>query len=86
MEAEVAADYMGQAEGLLKEGQPGKFDHVSAAVLAGAALEKTLRTFCNEQPPPVSAGSRPYQSQRHRLIKSSNLGLLSEMQPGTTKC
>jgi hypothetical protein len=54
VEAEVAADYMGQAEGLLKEGQPGKFDHVPAAVLAGAVLEKALRTLCNEQQPPVS--------------------------------
>jgi hypothetical protein len=54
VEAAVAADYMGQAEGLLKEGQPGKFDHVPAAVLVGAVLEKALRTLCNEQQPPVS--------------------------------
>jgi hypothetical protein len=54
LEAEVAADYMGQAEGLLKAGQPGKFDHVPAAVLAGAVLEKALKTLCNEQQPPVS--------------------------------
>jgi hypothetical protein len=54
VEAQVAADYMGQAEGLLKEGQPGQFDHVPAAVLAGAVLEKALRTLCNEQQPPVS--------------------------------
>jgi hypothetical protein len=54
VEAEVAADYMGQAEGLLKEGQPGKFDHVPAAVLVGAVLEKALRTLCNKQQPPVS--------------------------------
>jgi hypothetical protein len=54
LEADVAADYMGQAEGLLKEGKPGKFDHVPAAVLAGAVLEKALKTLCNEQQPPVS--------------------------------
>jgi len=54
VEAEVAADYMKQAEGLLNEGQPGQFDHVPAAVLAGAVLEKALRTLCNEQQPPVS--------------------------------
>lgn len=54
VEAEVAADYMGQAEGLLKEGQPGKFDYVPAGVLAGALLEKALRTLCDEQQPPVS--------------------------------
>jgi hypothetical protein len=35
VEAEVAANYMSQAEDLLGEGVPGKFDHVPAAVLAG---------------------------------------------------
>jgi hypothetical protein len=54
VEAEVAADYMGQAEGLLKEGQPGQFNYVPAAVLAGAVLEKALRALCNEQQSPVS--------------------------------
>lgn len=53
IEAEIAADYMGQAEGLLNEGQPGKFDHVPAAVLTGAVLEKALRKLCDEQQPPV---------------------------------
>jgi hypothetical protein len=38
----------------LREGQPGQFDHVPATVLAGAVLEKALRTLCNEQQPPVS--------------------------------
>src|SRR6185503_19749543 len=51
IEAEVAADYMGQAEHILVEGQPGKFDHVPAAVLSGAVLEKALRTLCTEQQP-----------------------------------
>ncbi len=40
-EAEIAADYMGQAEELLNEGSSGKYDHVPAAVLAGAVLEKS---------------------------------------------
>jgi len=53
VEAEVAADYMGQAEGLLNEGQPGKFDHVPAAVLTGAVLEKALRKLCDDQQPPI---------------------------------
>ena len=53
VEAELAADYMGQAEGLLKEGQAGKFDHVPAAVLAGAVLEKGLRTLCDQQQPAI---------------------------------
>jgi hypothetical protein len=53
VESEIAADYMGQAEQLLKEGQSGKFDHVPAAVLSGAVLEKGLRTLCGQQQPPV---------------------------------
>jgi hypothetical protein len=53
VEAEVAANYMSQAEALLGEGVPGKFDHVPAAVLAGAVLEKALRTLCNQQQPPI---------------------------------
>ncbi len=53
VEATIAADYMGQAEGLLKEGQLGKFDHVPAAVLSGTVLEKALRTLCEQQQPPV---------------------------------
>jgi len=57
IEAEVAADYMGQAEHLLAEGQTGKFDHVPAAVLCGAVLEKALRTLCGEQQPPISTAT-----------------------------
>jgi hypothetical protein len=53
IEAEFAADYMGQAESLLSEGQSGKFDHVPAAVLAGAVLEKTLRDLCKRQNPSI---------------------------------
>lgn len=53
VESEIAADYMGQAEQLLADGQSGKYDHVPAAVLAGAVLEKALRTLCDRQVPPV---------------------------------
>jgi hypothetical protein len=54
VESEIAADYMGQAERLLQEGQSGKFDHVAAAVLSGAVLEKGLKTLCGQQQTPVS--------------------------------
>jgi len=53
VEAEIASDYMGQATSLITEGQSGKFDHVPAAVLAGAVLEKSLRTLCVEQTAPI---------------------------------
>jgi len=54
LEAEIAADYMGQAEQLLAEGTSGKYDHVPAAVLSGAVLEKALRTLCIKPTPPIS--------------------------------
>jgi hypothetical protein len=54
IEAEIAADYMEQAQHLLAEGHRGKFDHVPAAVLAGAVLEKALHTLCGQQQPPIS--------------------------------
>lgn len=53
VEAEISGDYMGQAEQLLEEGQSGKFDHVPAAVLSGAVLEKALKTLCNLQQPAI---------------------------------
>jgi hypothetical protein len=53
IETNVAADYLGQAEQLLTEGQPGKYDHVPAAVLTGAILEDALRRLCDRQSPPI---------------------------------
>ncbi len=52
IEAELTGDYMTQAENLLVEGSAGQYDHVPAAVLAGAVLEKSLRTMCNQLSPP----------------------------------
>lgn len=52
IEAELSADYMAQAEALLSEGVSGKYDHVPAAVLAGAVLEKSLKTICGQLSPP----------------------------------
>lgn len=51
--AEVSGDYMSQAERLLGEGIAGQFDHVPAAVLAGAVLEDSLRRLCQRQNPPI---------------------------------
>ncbi len=53
IDAEIAADYMSQADELLAEGQRGNHDHVPAAVLAGATLEKRLRKLCEAQTPKI---------------------------------
>jgi len=58
VEANIASDYMGQAEQLLGEGIPGQYDHVPAAVLAGAVLEDALRRLCARRPQPISV-NRP---------------------------
>ncbi len=54
IEVAVITDYMAQAERLLGEGKPGKYDHIPAAVLAGAILEDSLRRLCQRQDPPIS--------------------------------
>ena len=53
IESEIAVDYMEQAEQLLIEGRPGQYDHIPAAVLSGAVLEKALKTLCHKQNPPI---------------------------------
>jgi len=51
IEAEVLADYLGQAE-LLLAGSKSGAEHVAAAVVSGAALERCLRTICISLSPP----------------------------------
>lgn len=51
VEVEVVADYLTQAEGILKD-VGGESTHVPAAVLAGASLERSLRTLCVQLSPP----------------------------------
>lgn len=50
---EISSDYMEQAENLVGETQGGSLNHVPAAVLAGAVLEKRLRKLCSEQVPEI---------------------------------
>lgn len=45
IENEILSDYLGQAEGILNEPEGG-LGHVAAAVLAGASLERALRSMC----------------------------------------
>ncbi len=51
IESEVLADYLAQAASILK-GEKNEFAHIPAAVLAGASLEKTLKTLCDTLIPP----------------------------------
>jgi len=51
---EIASDYMSQAENLIGEGADGAYNHVPAAVLSGAVLEKALRELCEKQEPAIS--------------------------------
>lgn len=53
VEAEVSADYLDQAERLLNDDVNGRYEHIPAAVLVGAVLEKNLRELCQRQQPPV---------------------------------
>jgi hypothetical protein len=52
VEAEVAADLLGQATRLLEDDTSQQVGHLPAVVLAGAVLEKGLRSLCEQLTPP----------------------------------
>jgi hypothetical protein len=81
IESEISSDYMGQAEHLLKEGHSGKFDHVPAAVLAGAVLEKALRGLCKIQEPPLSVdkGNRGTKTLNPLIDDLKKAGVYNEL-------
>ena len=54
IEAGVSVNYMEQAEDLIKESSKSSRSYIPAAVLAGAVLEKNLRTLCAKTIPPIS--------------------------------
>jgi hypothetical protein len=79
IEAELAADYMGQAEHLMTEGQTGKFDHVPGAVLTGAVLERGLRTLCEQnQVSPKTAKGEP-KTMNPMIDDLRKAGLFNEL-------
>lgn len=51
VEAEIAADYLGQAESLVESDERNRISSAPAAVLAGAVLEKALRSMCEHLSP-----------------------------------
>lgn len=53
IEAEVLSDYLEQASAVLA-GARDEPNHIAAAVIAGASLERCLRTICESQSPPES--------------------------------
>lgn len=78
IEAEIASDYMGQAENLLSEGKAGQFDHVPAAVLSGAVLEKALRRLCREQTPQIPTTKVHSKTNKKKSLTLSPL--INELQ------
>lgn len=54
VEADVSVNYLEQAERLMKDKDGADHTHIAAAVLAGAVLEKALRTLCKKASPPIS--------------------------------
>ena len=52
IENEISVNYLEQAEAIIRD-KDCSASHIPAAVLAGAVLEKTLRTLCEKQTPPI---------------------------------
>jgi hypothetical protein len=80
IESEVAADLLGQAARLFEE-TPQEITHVAAAVLAGAVLEKGLRSLCEQlTPPEPTNGAAGQPLTMNPLIDAlKRRGLLNEV-------
>lgn len=67
IEGGVACDYLRQAESLMDDKEDVKYSFIPAAVLTGAVLEKSLRTLCEQQEPPIDVNNengKPKKAQR----------------------
>jgi hypothetical protein len=67
IESAIAGDYLAQAKDLVAGQSASVYDHVPAAVLAGAVLEKALRTVCASARPPIPTGgpdNKPFMMNR----------------------
>ena len=53
VEADVSVNYLEQAERLMRDKDGADHTYIAAAVLAGAVLEKALRTLCKKASPPI---------------------------------
>lgn len=77
----VSGDYLDLAKQLLEEGRTDKFDHIPAAVLAGAVLERHLQALCRRQNPPVPcSGDSGKKLTLNPLIENlRNAGVFNEV-------
>lgn len=81
IETNVVADYLTQAEQLLKDNKNGVHTYGPAAVLAGAVLEDGLRRLCARQTPPISTnkpGGHP-KTMGAMIDDLKNAGLFNEL-------
>lgn len=81
IETNVVADYLTQAEQLLKDNKNGAHPYGPAAVLAGAVLEDGLRRLCARQIPPISTnkpGGNP-KTMGTLIDDLKNVGLFNEL-------
>jgi len=53
IEENIAIDYLKQANDLLSDNDNIDYSYIPAAVLAGVVLEKSIRTLCERQTPPL---------------------------------
>lgn len=81
IEMNVVADYLTQAEQLLKGSKDGVHTYGPAAVLAGAVLEGALRSLCVRQTPPISVNKPSGQPKTMGILIDTlkNVNLFNEL-------
>ena len=68
IESGVVVDYLQQAEALLEDEGDVNYSYIPAAVLTGATLEKSLRTLCGKQKPPIDTNNENGKPKKARRL------------------
>lgn len=68
VEGQISVDFLQQAEALLDERSEVDYSYIPAAVLAGAVIEKSLRTLCARQDPAIDVNNENGKAKKAQRL------------------
>ena len=68
LEGQISVDFLQQAEALLDERSKVDYSYIPAAVLAGAVIEKSLRTLCSKQDPIIDVNTENGKAKKAQRL------------------
>ena len=81
IESSVSCDFLGQANALLNDGEQVDYSYLSAAVLIGAVLEKTLRSLCENANPEIETVNENGRAKKMSamIVDLKKAGIINEV-------